>query len=123
MIDLGWYAEEFDRCALHINRAIEASPGLYDLEDVRNACLAGHMQLWPGERSAAVTEIVHYPAKTGLIVAFAGGDVDELKQMMPKIRDFAARNGCDFLATMGRRGWARKLGVGRVVSTMCMEDL
>lgn len=117
------YAAEFDRCAPAIARSLEHGAGCYDLEDIRNACLAGHMQLWPAPHSAAITEIVHYPARTGLIVAFAGGEIDELKALMPSIRAFAKANGCDFWATNGRPGWARKLGIGRVVSTMCMEDI
>lgn len=123
MSAIEFYAAEFDRCAPFIARSLDHGFGAYDLDDIRNACLAGHMQLWPAERSAAVTEIVHYPSRTGLIVAFAGGELEELKALMPNIKAFALNNGCDFWATNGRPGWARALGIGRVVSTLCAEDL
>lgn len=117
------YAAEFDRCAPFIAPALEYTQSCYELEDVKNAVLSGHMQLWPGERSAMITEIVNYPNRKGLIVAFAGGEFDELDRMKATVRKFAVENGCDFWATNGRPGWARKLGIGRVVSTMCMEEL
>jgi hypothetical protein len=117
------YAAEFDRCAPLIERALEYTEGCYDLGDVRNAVLSGRMQLWPGDRSAMVTELVHYPSRKGLIVTFAGGEFAELDRMKEKVRAFAVENGCDFWATHGRPGWARKLGIGRVVSTVCMEDI
>lgn len=117
------YAAEFDRCAPIIEPALSYTEGCYDLEDVRNAVLAGHMQLWPGDKSAMVTELVYYPSRKGLIVAFAGGEFAELNMMKEQVRAFAKANGCDFWATNGRPGWARKLGIGRQVSAMCMEDL
>jgi hypothetical protein len=105
------FEAEFTRCAQWIAAALPYCHGRFDVDDIRNACQAGQMQLWPGERSALVTEISRYPQKTVCVVAFAGGDLEELAAMQPRIEAWARRCGCEQIDVVGRRGWARALGV------------
>ena len=121
--DLELYSDEFDRCAAWIESAIPYSNHCWTIQDVKAACMAGKMQLWPGEKSALVTEICQYPVRTGCLVAFAGGDLDELRSMAPTIKQWAKSKGCDFVSVMGRKGWVRALGIGRICSTFAVEDI
>lgn len=120
---LDQYAEEFDRCAQWIEPALQYASDCYTLDDLRNACLEGKMQLWPGKRSALVSEIAHYPNKTVCIVAFGGGDLEELAVMSRDVMAWAKSVGCDVIQVQGRKGWARALGIGRVVSTTSIQEL
>ena len=65
--------------------------------------------LWPGERSAFITEFVIFPQKRVLNLIFCGGDYEELEEMLPSIEAFAKRAGCKRLYGGGRPGWLRKL--------------
>ena len=117
------YAAEFDRCAEFLRPSVERfSFGNHDLDDIRAWVMAGKMQLWPGERSALITEIVQHPARTGLHVAYGGGDLEELKTMPPRLREWAKQKGCDHWTCAGRAGWARALGFGDIAYTVCRED-
>jgi hypothetical protein len=117
------YAAEFDRCAKWIESALSFSYGTFDLDDVRNAVLSGHMQLWPSENAALISEINRYPARTVCHIAFAGGNLEELRALKPVVMEWAKRQGCDLISVAGRKGWVRALGIGRIVSTIAIEDL
>lgn len=121
MID--YLAAEFDRCAPWIESALPHCFGNYELSDVRDACLAGQMQLWPGQRSAMVTEIHRWPRRTAIHVLFAGGDLDELRAMSRDVLAWAKTKGCDHATVTGRDGWARALGFGQRVSTNSRMEL
>lgn len=122
-MNLAAYAAEFDRCAQWIEPALEYAHGCYTIDDVRNYVLSGDMQLWPGERSAIVTQISQFPQRTVCTVAFAGGDIDELKAAAPGIEAWAKRSGCDLIYTIGRHGWARALATGRISHTVSVKEL
>lgn len=122
-MNLDRLAAEFDRCAPWIEAALPYCFGNYELSDVRDACLAGQMQLWPGERSAAVTEIHRWPRRTGIHVLFAGGELDELREQSAVILAWAKSKGCDHATVTGREGWARALGFGNRVSTNSRLDI
>lgn len=118
------YAAEFDRCAEFLAPSVERYAfGNHDLEDLKALTLAGKMQLWPGQRSALLTEIVQHPARTGLHVTYGGGDLDELRAMSVPLREWAKRQGCDHMTCAGRKGWARALGFGHEAYTVCREDI
>lgn len=123
-VDLERYAAEFDRCAPWIESALPYANGCFDLCDIRNAVLAGKMQLWPGRRSAAITEISDYPQKRACTIVFAGGDLAELRDLIqPQVRAHAKSSGCGLFIVHGRAGWSRALGVGRVSHTVSVEDI
>lgn len=122
-MNLGHYAAEFDRCAAWLEKSLPYCHGTHTLQDLREATLAGRMQLWPGERSALLTEIIRYPRRTGCHVAFAGGDLEELRKMADTVEAWAKSVGCDHITVSGRAGWVRALGRGEIYSTMAGKDL
>lgn len=94
----------------HIEAALEYSGGTHEFDDVRRGILDGRMQLWPGKRSAAVTEIIQYDRKKVLHVFLAGGDMDELIDMIDSAERWGAEQGCTSMTMSGRKGWERVLG-------------
>lgn len=123
-MNLATYAAEFDRCAQWIEPAVQMfAHGCYDITHVREWVLAGQMMLWPGKRSAIVTELNQYPLKRVCNVAYGGGDIDELRAMQADIEAYASKQGCDLITINGRPGWARALGTGRISHTVSVKDL
>ncbi len=103
--------EEWARCRHWIEAAIERQAGdLITIEDVERGIATGHMQFWPGEHSAAVTEIATFPRAKHLLVVLAGGNMEEIISMIPSFKFFGAKNGCTKLIEAGRPGWERVLG-------------
>lgn len=93
----------------HIEDALEYSGGTHDFDDVRAGILSGKMQLWPGKRSAVVTEIVDYAKKRSLHVFLAGGDLEELLGGMDDAIAWGRSQGCVAMTLSGRRGWEKVL--------------
>ncbi len=99
---------EWQRCRPWIAAAIARAPGLETIDDVERMIEEGHYQFWPGERSAAITEIQLYARKKVLCVIHGGGDLTELiDEMEPALCAFARAAGCDLIMGIGRKGWQR----------------
>lgn len=93
----------------HIEAALEYSGGTHTFEDVEAAILGGRMQIWPGIKSMAVTEIVEYARKKVLHIFLAGGDMEELIDMIDSAAAWGRTQGCTSLTMSGRKGWERVL--------------
>lgn len=93
----------------YIEDALAYSGGTHRWPDIQAGVLLGNLQLWPGQSSAAVTEINVYPRKKVLNVFLAGGDMDELMVMMDSAREWGRSRGCDTMMMSGRQGWRRVL--------------
>jgi hypothetical protein len=103
---------EAARLRKHLEAALEYCGGTHTLVDVITQIYAGHMQFWPGERSAIVTQIVQHPQKKVLAFFLAGGDGAELREMRGRIERWALKeHGCTCATLTGRRGWARSFMV------------
>lgn len=86
----------------------------------------GLAQLWTGEKSAAVTEIIAYPRQKVLHLWLCGGDLREItEEMLPKAEDFARKEGCTRLTTAGRIGWDRVMKTHGFapIASVCAKDL
>lgn len=94
----------------YIEDALGYSGGTHTFDDVKQAIIEGRMQLWPGAKSAAVTEIIQYARKKVLHIFLAGGDMDELLDMIDSATAWGRDQGCGGLTMSGRRGWERVLG-------------
>lgn len=92
-----------------IQQALDRSLGDYHLEDVVRFIAEGKLQLWATENSVAVTEVIVYPRKKAVLVLLAAGDLDEIRESIPMIEDFAKAIGADRITLCGRRGWVRAL--------------
>lgn len=104
------YADEWTRCRPWIEAAVARTGGTHTIEDIEKRLAEGTAQFWPGQRSAAVTQICEYPQAKWLSIWLAGGDLGELVGMVPTWRNFAAFHGCENISITGRRGWERVLG-------------
>jgi hypothetical protein len=101
---------ELLRCRKWIEDALEYSGGTHTFEDVVRSVVEGRMQLWPALRGCAVTEIVVYPRKNVLHVFLAGGEMDQIVDMIDSAVDWSKGQGCSSMTIAGRNGWQRVLG-------------
>ena len=99
--------EEISRCRTHIEAALKYSSGTHEFTDIAAGILSSRYQLWSGETSAVVTEIIVYPRLRDLHYFLAGGDLDELKKMRPHIEEWGVKQGCSRVTLAGRPGWAK----------------
>jgi hypothetical protein len=97
--------------------AIERCQGLYEADDIKRFIDSSHMQLWAVAREnnlvgAIVTEIVIYPRKTCLWIAFAGGEgIHDCPEIMDQLAEWARDQGCAGIRAEGRKGWIRAAGM------------
>lgn len=69
---------------------------------------AGRAQLWIGEASAMVTEVVEEPART-IHVWLAAGAIGDILAITPGVAAWGRAMGCKFATVDGRKGWERVL--------------
>jgi hypothetical protein len=101
-------AQEWKRCRPFIEAALEYAP-THTIEDVEQGIQLGIYIFWPASKSAAITEIHVYPQAKHMHIFLAGGDLDELRSMVPIWQSWARFNGCSKVTLCGRRGWERAL--------------
>lgn len=101
--------EAVDEHRERLEAALAYGGDTHTVEDVWQAIRAGMMQIWPGGNSVVVTEIVSYPRKKVLHIFLAGGVLAELRDMEPRVEQFARMNGCSGITIAGRAGWVRAL--------------
>jgi hypothetical protein len=99
---------EWVRCRGYIEAALE-HVDTHTIEDVEAGILAGLYVFWPASKSAAITEIQVFPRAKHMHIFLAGGDLDELRSMVPMWQSWARFNGCGKVTLCGRRGWERAL--------------
>jgi len=102
------WEQEWARCKPFIEKAVKYQDS-YTIEDIEDKIRSGIFHLWPGKRSAYITEFVLYPQVKALNLLFCGGDYKELEQMLPSIEAFAKAAGIKRLYGGGRKGWIRKI--------------
>ncbi len=108
----------------HIEAALAHGGQTHTFEDVARMILEGKLQLWPGERGCAVTEIIDYPRKRVLHCFLAGGEMDQILDMIYSAIAWGKTQGCVSLTLSGRLGWGRVLdkhGFKPVLLTMERE--
>lgn len=101
------WASELERCAQWIEAALEYSGGTHTLQDVGDMIASGAAHLWPGKRSAGVTEIVNTPGMRNMHIWLAAGEMEELKEMHRCVELWARAAGCKRVTLSGRKGWER----------------
>ena len=102
-------AAELIRSRKWIEDALGYSGGTHTFEDVVAGIVSGRMQFWPAERGCAVTEIVVYPRKRVLHVFLAGGEMDQILDMIGDATEWSKGQGCTSMTIAGRHGWQRVL--------------
>jgi hypothetical protein len=99
---------EWDRCKPYIAKAIKYQDS-YTIDDVEDKIRHGIFHLWPGKKSAYITEFVIFPQVKAMNLLFCGGDYTELEEMLPSIEEFAKKAGIKRLYGGGRKGWIKKI--------------
>ena len=78
--------------------------------DVLALVRAGEAQLWTSEHAAMITVIEDDPLERRLLIWLAGGDLDELVDVLrPRAEHWARGQGCRRVVVIGRAGWERAL--------------
>ena len=93
-----------------LNQAMEYSDGLSSIDDVKDMLDENRGDLWVGEKSAIVTQLLQVRDKKALLYYLAGGDLIELKEMTKHIESLAKDVGCSKVLINGRAGWGKALG-------------
>jgi hypothetical protein len=99
--------EEFIRCREYIEAALEYTKGTHTIQDIWDGIVTGNFQLWPGEKSAVVTEVQIYPRAKIMNIFLAGGDLEELIKIEKAISIYAKALNCHSVTISGRRGWVK----------------
>ena len=72
--------------------------------------MQGQLELWGGEKCAAVTEVTQTPRIKIFHFFLLGGNMEELlEEMYPKLLKVALQQGCRRVTGVGREGWGRVL--------------
>ena len=82
----------------------------HTIDNVKQAIIENKAQLWCGEKSVIVTEILQHPAKAECRIWLAAGNKEELVSVMLKdVESWAKGGGCRNISIVGRKGWMRVL--------------
>lgn len=87
--------------------ALAYAGGTHTVNDVLDAVAKGSMQMWPGVDSVIITQINEWPRRKDLYFFLAAGDMDEVKRLYSVVLDWGRAQGCTYVTTVGRPGWAR----------------
>lgn len=114
-----------------VERALEHGLGRLGVDDVEAQLREGGMQLWtlitsegePEVLAVLVTEIIDYPSKRVLDLAFMAGDrMDLWLAALPALEAWAVTQGIDQVQIQGRPGWERVTGYPRA-AVVLVKDL
>lgn len=100
-------AEGLERTRRHIEAALVYAENDHDFDDVVALVESGKAQAWFGPESVIITQITDAPRKTYLSFFLAGGKLQELEAMVPKVLEWGKQQGCVGAMLIGRRGWER----------------
>jgi hypothetical protein len=90
-----------------ITRALWFAGDTHTADDVLAQVARGELQLWEGEHSIVVTQILTYPRLKELCFFLAAGRMEEMKRLSPIILQWGRKQGCRRAVFAGRPGWAR----------------
>ena len=90
-----------------LGRALRYANGSHTVEDIKQGIREEYFQLFEGDHSVIVTEILQTPQHKTLHFFLAGGYLPELAAMLPPILEWGKRIGCTHASLTGRRGWLR----------------
>lgn len=90
-----------------IEAALKYTHGSHTFDDVCELVAQGKLQFWPGPHSVIMTEILQFPRYRAVNFFLAGGVMEELMAMEPRVLDWAKTQGCTRAVLSGRKGWER----------------
>lgn len=93
-----------------IRAAIEQTYEPYTVEEVVTEIREGRSALFAGESSVMVCTLHRHNDEITGHVWLAGGDLEELRDVLrPQAEEWARANGAAYATIDGRRGWVRAL--------------
>ena len=121
---MGGQVTDWPRVKEHILAALEYGGNTHGEEDVLTGINERKYQLWPGHRSAVVTEVIQYPRLKAVRIWLAGGDLQELMGMERAISAWAKDIGASRIEIGGGRpGWERTLKDYRRLCPCAVKEL
>jgi hypothetical protein len=100
---------DWARCKRYIAEALERGSTTHTLDDIAAGVERGIYHFWAFPHSAVITEVQQFPRARHLHIFLAGGDLDELLAIVPRLKSWGAYLGCTQLTLAGRPGWVRVL--------------
>tara|TARA_B100000902_G_scaffold264479_1_gene250597 strand:- start:36 stop:416 length:381 start_codon:yes stop_codon:yes gene_type:complete len=97
---------EYLRCVEFLRPAIDIHK-THSLLDIFGMLVSGHAFLVALKNSAGILEIVEYPKYKSCRIWLAGGEMDELLKVYPKIQEWAKYKKCKKIEIIGRKGWEK----------------
>lgn len=93
-----------------LRKALAIGGDVYDVADIIEAIRDGRMQCFSrGDTAFVVTEVGVFPRKKVLNVVALCGKLEDVMSMHDELLDFAREQGCEFVSSFGRPGWAKVL--------------
>jgi len=93
----------------HLKNALSYGDGLLNLDDVKDGLASGLFELWVGDNSAIVSQVINTSHNKALLFYLAGGELEELKDMSEQLESLAKEAGCSKVLINGRAGWGKAL--------------
>jgi hypothetical protein len=107
-------SEVWPLASVHIQRALDAAPGVYRVVDVLDAIINERETLWgvfdEDELIAVFTTMINeYPLCRRLMLHHVGGaQIDDwVKEGVEILKSYAKDTNCTGIDTKGRKGWIR----------------
>ncbi len=116
------FLDDADRCKKWIVDALKYAHNSHTFEQVIEIVKRGDAQLWAFEDSAIVTEIINYPQRRTLRFWLAGGNLETLLEVEPKIRKWSILYNCKAVEIIGRKGWGKVLKDYEPTATVFIKE-
>ena len=116
------FLDDADRCKKWIVDALKYAHNSHTFEQVIEIVKRGDAQLWAFKDSAIVTEIINYPQRRTLRFWLAGGNLETLLEVEPKIRKWSILYNCKAVEIIGRKGWGKVLKDYEPTATVFIKE-
>lgn len=101
------WLRHYSERAHHVEAALAHAGGTHSVADIAVGLSTGAFQMFTGNDSICVTEILQTPNVKTCHMFLAGGHMDELDEMLPHVEQFAREQKCQRMTVAGRKGWER----------------
>ena len=95
--------------------------GLYTFADIMDAINRGEMQSFAHDDTWVITQVLTYPRRKVLNIAYVVGKIDEAYRLEPEIVAYAKSVGADMLQATARLGWKKRMSPGWSEYALCMR--
>jgi hypothetical protein len=92
-----------------IERACFHGGSTHSWEDYREGLIGGAFRLFENDHGVCIAEIVQAPQKRFLQCWIVAGELPGVMDLQGEVDRYARDNGCAFMSTVTRRGWAKVL--------------